>query len=209
MGTSNAKTIFNKYAKKYEEQYMSVDFYTSTLNLFCKSLPKKSQLLDIGCGPGNVTQHLLQQRPDLNVLGIDIAPNMIALAQKNNPTATFKVMDSADISELKDTYHGIVCAFLLPYLSKQQAIGFINSISKLLKKDGVLYISTMEGLNSNSKLQSSSHDKKDQLFINYHEAGYLTDTLQKNNLELLFSTLQDYPQKDGTTTTDLIIISKK
>lgn len=202
--------MFNKYADSYQEQYMSVDLYKTSLDKFCRELPiENASVLDVGCGPGNVTQFLLKQRPDFNILGVDIAPNMISLAKKNNPSAVFKVMDISRISELQNTYNGIVCAFLLPYLSKEKAIDFINSTVKLLKKNGVLYISTMEDLNSNSKFQGASQDENDQLFINYHEMGYLTEVLKENGLDIVFSTQQEYPQKDGTTTTDLIIIAKK
>ena len=210
MNTSNVKFMFNKYADSYQEQYMSVDLYKTSLDKFCRELPiENASVLDVGCGPGNVTQFLLKQRPDFNILGVDIAPNMISLAKKNNPSAVFKVMDISRISELQNTYNGIVCAFLLPYLSKEKAIDFINSTVKLLKKNGVLYISTMEDLNSNSKFQGASQDENDQLFINYHEMGYLTEVLKENGLDIVFSTQQEYPQKDGTTTTDLIIIAKK
>jgi ubiquinone/menaquinone biosynthesis C-methylase UbiE len=207
---SNIKTMFNKYADKYEEQYMSVDLYNTSLDTFCAEITSdKATILDVGCGPGNVTQCLLKQRPDFNILGIDIASNMITLAEKNNPSAAFKVMDALNLHELNTTYDGIVCGFLLPYLSKEKAIKFINSAVSLLKKEGVLYISTMEDLNSNSKFQGASHDENDRLFINYHEMGYLTDALKESGLSILFSTQQEYPQKNGTTTTDLIIIAKK
>lgn len=207
---SNVKSMFNKYASSYQEQYMSVDSYKASLNEFCNYFSKKNtSILDVGCGPGNVAQYLLQQHSDFNILGIDIAPNMITLAEKNNPSATFKVMDALSLPKLNTTYDGIVCAFLLPYLSKEQAIEFINSTVNLLKKGGLLYISTMEDLNTNSKFQGASHDKNDQLFINYHEMGYLTHALKEHDLDIVLSTQQEFHQKDGTTTTDLIIIAKK
>ncbi len=202
--------MFNKYASSYQEQYMSVDLYKTTLNEFCNNLPKENAfVLDVGCGPGNVSQYLLQQCSGFNILGIDIAPNMITLAEKNNPSATFKVMDALSLPKLNTTYDGIVCAFLLPYLSKEQAIEFIHSAVNLLKKDGLLYISTMEDLNINSKFQGASQNKNDQLFINYHEMDYLTHALKENNLDIILSTQQEFHQKDGTTTTDLILIAKK
>ena len=202
--------MFNKYASSYQEQYMSVDLYKASLDEFCKNIQKKdASILDVGCGPGNVTQYLIKQRPDFNISGVDIAPNMISLAKKNNPLTNFKVMDALDIKQLNKKYNGIVCAFLFPYLSKEKAIELIRSAVKLLKKDGLLYISTMEDLNTNSKFQGASQDKNDQLFINYHEMGYLTDTLKEHGLDIILSTQQEFHQKDGTITTDLILIAKK
>lgn len=188
---------------------MDVELYKSTLQQFLNELPINSNVIDLGCGPGNITHYLLQQRPDIAVLGIDIAPDMIALAEKNNPSANFKVMNALNITSINTQYNGIVCAFLLPYLSKVHAIELIKTMAKLLMPNGVLYLSTMEDLNSNSKYQSSSYDTKDRLFINYHEKSYLTDTIQDCGLTLLSTTQQEYTHKNGTTTTEVIIIAKK
>lgn len=206
---SNIKKMFDKYADKYQEQYMDIDLYKNSLNQFCAALTSpNASVLEIGCGPGNITKYLLSKRPDFNILGIDLAPRMIALAQKNNPNALFRVMNGCDILKLNTTYHAIMCGFFLPYLSKQEAINFISDAATVLKKEGLLYLSTMEDLNANSTFQGASHDKNDQLFINYHEADYLRKALLQNGFEIITLTQQDYPQKDGTTTTDLIIIAQ-
>src|SRR5690349_4144717 len=96
-----ASQIFNKYASEYQEKFMDVTLYTRALKNFCDLISKdNAKVLDIACGPGNVTKYLLSERPDLNVLGIDLAGNMIALARENNPTASFEVMDCRSISNL-------------------------------------------------------------------------------------------------------------
>ena len=41
-----------------------------------------SKIWEIGCGPGNITKYILSKLPDLNIFGIDIAPNRIELAKK-------------------------------------------------------------------------------------------------------------------------------
>jgi trans-aconitate 2-methyltransferase len=48
---------------------------------------------DIGCGPGNSTELLLQRFPDANVLGMDSSANMIEAARKRLPAITFEVAD--------------------------------------------------------------------------------------------------------------------
>ena len=74
---------WNKVASLYQEKFMKLDFYNETYNFICNSIIKDSaKLLEIGCGPGNITKYLLTQRPDFNIYGIDIAPNMIELAKK-------------------------------------------------------------------------------------------------------------------------------
>ena len=84
---------WNKVALLYQEKFMHLDIYNSTYDAFLGSLPKSSTVLEIGCGPGNISRHLLSERPDLQLLGTDIAPNMLQLAAANNPTATFLQLD--------------------------------------------------------------------------------------------------------------------
>jgi trans-aconitate methyltransferase len=111
---------WNKVASLYQDKFMDLNLYNDTYDFICNLITKdKAKLLEIGCGPGNITKYLLSKRPDFNIFGIDIAPNMIELAKKNNPTASFAIMDSRHISDLETKYDRIVCGFCLPYLSQR------------------------------------------------------------------------------------------
>ena len=106
---------WNKIAALYQDKFMDLDLYNDTYDYICSSLDKANpKILEIGCGPGNITKYLLSKRPDFDVFGIDIAPNMIELAKMNNPTASFAIMDCRQIDELETKYEGIVCGFCYP-----------------------------------------------------------------------------------------------
>lgn len=110
---------WNKVASLYQDKFMDLDLYNESYDFICSSINKPdSKILEIGCGPGNITRYLLTKRPDFNIFGIDIAPKMIALAKKNNPTASFAIMDSRQISGLTTKFDCVVCGFCLPYLSQ-------------------------------------------------------------------------------------------
>jgi 2-polyprenyl-3-methyl-5-hydroxy-6-metoxy-1,4-benzoquinol methylase len=204
--TQLAIEVFNKCAVEYQEKFMDVGLYEDTLKLFCGHLTQHAHVLELACGPGNITKYLLTQRPDLKILGTDLAPNMVALAQKNNPQATFKIMDCRDICKIGDKYDGIMCGFCLPYLSKEEAIKLLQGVAQALKPNGMLYISTMEDDYNKSSLQTSSSGN--QLYIHYHQADYLTAALVENNFTISHIRHQGYPT-DGGDTTDLIIIAQK
>jgi len=94
---------------------MDMDVFNDSYDYFLNSLQtKQTKLLDIGCGPGNITRYLLNQKPDLKVLGIDIAPNMIKLARENNPEANFQERDGREIDKLEGSFDGIIAGFCLP-----------------------------------------------------------------------------------------------
>jgi len=45
-------------------------------------LNEQAKVLELACGPGNITKCLLSKRPDLEILATDIAPNILELAKK-------------------------------------------------------------------------------------------------------------------------------
>lgn len=197
--------LFNRWAERYQERYMNVDLYKNGFDLFCEQLPSRAAVLDLGCGPGNITKYLLTKRPDLRILGLDFAANMVELAKSNNPQADFRMMDCRDIRQLDQKFDGIMCGFCLPYLSKDESLKLISDSAVLLNPGGVLCISTMEDLYANSGYQTSS-DGKDQLYMYFHEAAYLTQAMEENGFKMLDLQRKRYPGNDGEEVTDLILI---
>lgn len=163
-----AKDIFNTYALEYQDKYMDVGLYGDSFDYFCDQLKIGADILDVACGPGNISRYLLNRRPDFRLLGIDLAPKMIELAQNNNPEAVFKVMDGRNIGQLEQKFDAILCGFCLPYLSGAESLKLIQDASNLLNEGGVFYISTMEGDYSTSGLQKNS--KGDMLYQYFYEA---------------------------------------
>ncbi len=51
--------------------------------------------VDLGCGPGNSTELLLQRFPKAEVTGLDSSPDMVAAAQARLPQLRFQVTDIA------------------------------------------------------------------------------------------------------------------
>lgn len=203
-----AVDIFDKRASLYQDKFMDVSLYHNSFNLFCDSIPKlNAPILELACGPGNITKYLLEQRPDFQLLGLDLAPNMIALARINNPAAKFQLMDCRVIDTIEEKYDGIMCGFCLPYLSKEEAIKLIDDSSVLLNPGGILYISTMEDDYSKSGFKTGSAG--DQMYMHYHQADYIIEALNKNNFTIIDLQRQDYPVEDGTKMIDLLIIARK
>ena len=208
--SKNAVAIFNKYANEYEKKYMYFDLYNDTLDLFCEYIKtKNASVLEIACGPGNITKYLLNKRPDFNILGIDLSENMLALAKENNPTAEFLLFDGRKVSQLHKNYDVIMCGFCLPYLTKEESIKLISDAFKALNPGGILYLSTMEDDYSKSAYRESDILNDEKIFIYYHEAEYLCIALKEAGFKILEIIRKDFPEADGTYSTDLILIAQK
>jgi len=86
---------------KNERTQPSIDLI-SKINI---SFRPKS-ILDIGCGPGNSSQALLQRWPGAKLTGIDSSPNMIDKAKKSYPDNIWIVADASKYTS--DTKYDIV-----------------------------------------------------------------------------------------------------
>lgn len=204
--TANAVAIFDKMARHYQDKYMDTSLYHTSFDLFCDSITQPgAQVLELACGPGNITRYLLNKRPDLRIVGTDLAPHMLELARANNPEAQFRLMDCRDTGELSEQYDAIMCGFALPYLSKTEALELIAGTARVLNPGGVLYLSTMEDDYGKSGFKTSSNG--DEIYMYFHEAAYLVKALNDNGFEILSIQHQPFPALEDTT--DLILIAQQ
>lgn len=202
-----AASVFNKYAMQYQNKFMDVSAYASGFDFFCETLSEKNaSLLELACGPGNVSKYLLTKRPDFKLMGTDLSPNMIELAKLNNPWAEFQLMDARNLSTLKKKYNGVVCGFCLPYLSMNETETLIHDAARILLPNGLLYLSTME--DDYSKSGNRKGSSGDEIFMHYYMSDDLTRILLKYKFELLKLDRVESKMTDGTKVTDLVIIAK-
>ncbi len=198
---------WNKIANIYQEKFMDMDLYNDTYDYICKNIEKtKAKILEIGCGPGNITKYILSQRSDFDIFGIDIAENMVELAKQNNPTAQFAVMDCREINKLETKFDGIVGGFCLPYLSETESKELITNSYNLLNDGGLLYLSFVEGDPKKSEYKVGSGGR---VFFNYHDLDKLKSQLLAFNFEELKTFKVKYKISETGFDIHTILIAKK
>lgn len=203
-----AVEAFNLRAEVYQERFMDVSSYADSLNAFCDGIPNPdARILELACGPGNITKYLLDRRPTWHILATDLAPTMVELAQSNNPTAECRVMDARDLKAFEQQFHGIMVGFGLPYFTGSEAVQLIRDAAALLLPSGVLYLSTMEDDPSRSGLMANSYG--DQLYMNYHRGEDLLAALSEAGLAVIYLHRQDFLRPDGSKWHDLLIVAKR
>lgn len=57
-------------------------------------LERPSSIVDMGCGPGNSTELLVERWPEATVIGLDSSPSMLEEARKRVPQARFDAADA-------------------------------------------------------------------------------------------------------------------
>jgi ubiquinone/menaquinone biosynthesis C-methylase UbiE len=202
---------FHIFAERYREKYMELTLYDDSYREFCELLPRgRARVLDVACGPGNVSRYLIKQKPDLELLGIDLAPGMVELARKAVPSAQFAVHDCRHLAELNRRFDGIICAFGLPYLSREEARAFIAAAAGVLEPEGVLYLSTMLSESEDSGLYLyGKGDQVYQVFVNYYREDEVAGILVGCGLTITSQKRIISPSNASKPTTDLIVVARK
>lgn len=201
---------FDEFAEEYASRFDNVNGYLEHLDRFCNLIKVENpKILELACGPGNVTTFLRKRFPESRILGVDLAPKMIELARKALPEADFRVMDVRRISEIEENFDAVMCSFCLPFLSKEDAAKLIADCSALLNPGGVIYLSTMEGGEERAGFENSSFSGNAEIYFNYHRQQDLEDAFAKSGFEIQQVKLQDYIEPDGSVTTDMLFIASK
>jgi 2-polyprenyl-3-methyl-5-hydroxy-6-metoxy-1,4-benzoquinol methylase len=201
---------FDEFAEEYASRFGNVSGYIGQLTFFADQIKaEKPAIIELACGPGNVTKFLKNRFPESRILGVDLAPKMIDLARKALPEVDFRVMDVRDISSIPEKFDAVMCSFCLPFLSKTDAAELIANSSSLLNRGGVIYLSTMEGDETRAGFETTSFSGEAEIYFNYHRQTDLEEVFLQGGFKLIQVKSQDYTEPDGSLTTDLIFIGVK
>lgn len=201
---------FDEFASEFADGFMNIDAYRKHFDRFCDSIENpQPAILELACGPGNVTKYLKERFPDSKIIAVDLAPRMIDIAKQIVKDVDFRLMDVREIKSLDLQFDAIMCSFCLPFLSSTDANKLISDCSEKLVQNGILYLSTMEGDKSRAGFESTSFSGDSKVYFNYHMQQDLEYSLIKHGFTKVYNIRQDYCESDGRITIDLIMIAKK
>jgi trans-aconitate methyltransferase len=199
---------WNKVADLYETHFMDLAIYNSTYSLFCDLFSEKNpRILDIGCGPGNITKQLHHLLPEADLMGIDMAENMVGLAKKNVPNAYFEVMNCRDLDHYHGEFEGVIAGFCIPYLNPEETAKLFADVYDVLTEEGVFYVSFVPGDPNQSGFITGSTG--DQMFFHYYLENDLKELLIETGFELIQRAEVIYSKKDSSTELHTVFITRK
>ncbi|SHI23980.1 hypothetical protein SAMN02745944_03498 [Clostridium magnum DSM 2767] len=82
----------------------------------------------------------------------------------------------------------------------------LKKVSKYLKKNGKIFLSFME--DDKEIFETTSFSKK-EIYFNFYISSEIEKILKSNGISPLKTVKQDYPEPDGTLTTDVFIFGEK
>jgi ubiquinone/menaquinone biosynthesis C-methylase UbiE len=203
----NAVQTFNKHAHRYAEKYFDLRDYDKFYERLLASIAQAGSFIDVACGPGNVSAFVKRNRPDIEVLGVDLAPNMIAEARTRVPGAIFEVCDCTKLESLGRTFDAAAFAFGLSYLTDNAAAQCLSSLHAILKDGSPLLLSTITSQEASEKVETSSSG--DSMLVSYRTPEQVQAMVEKHGFRTTFITLIDSPSNATKVTLDALLIATR
>lgn len=198
---------FEQFAEEYSEEYGDVSLYENLLKKFVSRLDHGAKVLELACGPGNITEFIYKCRNDLQIECVDIAPAMIELVKKKLPHVACHLNDIKSFKIRKNRYDGVICSFGLPYFTQEEAMQLFNNISGGLKKNGVAYLSTMQG--DTEGFETFEFTRGTEVYIIYHNREFLDAEIKKNGLRIIKYEEQVFHEEEEDEIDMIYILGKK
>jgi SAM-dependent methyltransferase len=160
---------------------------------FIDGVPAGGRVLDLGCGPGNSAEMMMQA--GLVTDATDGSQEMVNLANKvpdlNVTLATFDQLDAIDL------YDGIWANFSLLHAPKAEMPTHLLRIATALKSTGLLHLG----------LKTGTGEKRDGIgrFYAYYTEGELTKLLSDVGMKITYSRHGSASGLDGTEAPFIIL----
>ena len=144
------------YIPESDKRYGGSDFWnygywepaTRTLSEACQNLmerllafiPKKEgTILDVACGKGATTRHLLNYYRPEDVVGINISKKQLETCKINAPGCKFLLMDATELAFKDNCFDNIICVEAALHFNTREE--FLRQALRILKPRGRLVLS--------------------------------------------------------------------
>jgi SAM-dependent methyltransferase len=133
------------YAELFSNALETLPMERALLAAFAELVQTRSAgpVADIGCGPGHVTAHLCAL--GLAAFGIDLSPEMVALARRAHPGLRFAEgsMTALDLDD--DVLGGILASYSVIHTPPQQLPAVFTEFARVLAPGGHLLLGFFAG----------------------------------------------------------------
>lgn len=127
------------YAKTYKRSASSLDsFEKELINQLIERIPKKSRILDLGCGVGVPYDKYLAGKGH-DVVGIDISSKHVAIAQNNVRNAAFVHGDFSKF-RFNKKFDAIVSFYAVFHIPRAEHKKLFKKMHSDLNKNGLILV---------------------------------------------------------------------
>ena len=128
------------YAEKVRGLLDGSPYLRASLALFAELVMDLGggPVADIGCGPGYVTSHL--HDAGLDSFGIDLSPEMVAIARRDYPHLRFEVGTMTDLDLADGSVAGVVAFWSVIHVPDHAVPGVFEEFRRVLRPQGLVLV---------------------------------------------------------------------
>ncbi len=145
------QNTYNSVASGYADNAFAKQWMRGYVEDFVSKLSEGSEVLDLGCGPGN--DAILFTEKNMQVLGVDFSSEMIKEAQARVPNAHFLCKDFLSLDFESESFNAVWSVGSLHHIDKEDLKLLLSNLYKWLKPEAKGFISVKSGKGSGLETQ--------------------------------------------------------
>ncbi len=110
---------------------------------FCSLVKKGGKILDVGCGSGRDCAYFVTK--GFKTVGVDLSDNLLEIAKKAVPRATFIKQDIRALTVVPNSFDGIWSCTSLLHVKHEEIPATLHVWFSILKPGGILFIHVKKG----------------------------------------------------------------
>jgi ubiquinone/menaquinone biosynthesis C-methylase UbiE len=142
--TRRQAAAFDAIGERYDDVFPHKSGQIIATQWVIDRLPAGGRVLDLGCGTGVPTAGMLAET-GLDVVGIDVSTEMLALARRNVPTGRFVAMDLMELDGSLGRFDAVCAFFSLLMVRREDVPRALRRVRTVLKPGAVVAIGMVEG----------------------------------------------------------------
>ena len=142
--TRRQAAAFDAIGERYDDVFPHKSGQIIATQWVIDRLVPGARVLDLGCGTGVPTAGMLTESA-LEVVGIDVSTEMLALARRNVPTGRFVAMDVMELDGSLGRFDAVCAFFSLLMLRREDIPRVLRRIRAVLRPGAVVAVGMVEG----------------------------------------------------------------
>ncbi len=131
--------VAERYAAQFFDELRHKPLDRALLGAFAELVGPDAAVADVGCGPGQVARDLQARR--LRVIGIDLSPQMVAVALRLTPGIDFRVGSMLSLDLPEASLAGITAFYAIVHLEPYQLVNAFKQFFRVLRPGGRVLLS--------------------------------------------------------------------
>jgi len=136
--------VAGEYMARFRDELAHKPLDRALLDAFAEDIGGRGPVGDVGCGPGQISRYLHGR--GLQVVGVDLSAEMVALARRWTPEVQFRQGTMLALDAQDGAWAGIVAFYAIVHLAPAQVGIALQEFYRVLRAEGLLLLAFHGGV---------------------------------------------------------------